>query len=269
MTEVHIVTTAPESYKALVWEVFFASRRRGIDLLTHFPWFSSVATNRWYVVATDGDTVVGGLCVHETSEIPRIASVGLVCVHPAYRGKGLSSRLLTRVLSEAKFRHLAALQLWTNKPEIYRKHGFVQADISLFGWIRGPVDRSRNSRAPIAESLIGQQPNSLIGLPPFAQSGRHWQSDDASATVIEDEIGPIIAEWTGAADEVASLLEQVLPEAARFNGQLGDDLITTLNMRGWHCMLTETKLQMICPITEDKSPVEWALQRTPRILHRI
>lgn len=271
MAEISVLQTAPDAYQALVWDIFFASRARGIDLMTHFPWLTLPASDRWYVMAKEGDALLGGLCVQAAPQLAsRIASVGLVCVHPAHRGRGISSELLNRALIEAKFRGLAALRLWTNKPDVYRKHGFVVADISLYGWIRQPTNRSAKV-VPFSETILwqGKQEKSAIGLPPFARSGRKWQSDDASVIAIEDANGPIVAEWTGAAANVAALLEQVLPVTARLNAQLGDELIEILVERGWHCALEPAQLQMIAPLTNEKSPDEWARLHTPRVLHRI
>lgn len=271
MAEISVTQIAPKEYQALVWDIFFASKARGIDLMTHFPWLTVQASDRWYVIAQHGDFVLGGLCVQEGAQWNSpVASVGLVCVHPAHRCRGISSELLNRALIEARCRGIAALRLWTNKPDVYRKHGFVVADISLYGSIEKPTNQ-KTAIISFSETLLWQdkQARTTIGLPPFARSGRQWKSDDASIISIEDESGTIIAEWAGAAVDVAVLLERVLPSSARLNAQLDDELINVLVERGWRCTLRPAELQMIAALTNERSPSEWAQVHTPRILHRI
>src|SRR6218665_3868352 len=131
-----------QDYADLVWEVFFASRGRGLHLTRHFPGLDRVLPGQWFTLAKVGDTVAGGLCVREARDATgRVGSLGLVCVAPSFRGQGISAALLQRAIAEARKRGLAALRLWTGKPGVYQGHGFVIADDALYGWIKKPNAR--------------------------------------------------------------------------------------------------------------------------------
>lgn len=272
MLQLNCVHEASIAYQTLVWDVFFVSRGRGINLQTHFPWLNLSDADHWYVIATENGETVGGLCVQESSAAgtnETIASIGLVCVRTSHRGRGISAALLGRAVLEARQRSIAALRLWTNKPDVYLRHGFVLADISLYGWIKKPArpyGMVAFDKKPLADLASKKTP---VGLPPFALSGFEWQSVDATVVTIEDEQGAIVAEWAGLPRDVALLLESVLPESARFNGQQGDKLIAELDAQGWKHDLAPSTLQMILPLTSWKDAKEWALSNTPRILHRI
>lgn len=271
MIELRVVTQAPEAYRALVWDTFFASRGRGLSLDLHFPWLRASEGGTWFVVAQSADSVVGGLCVRPTPDgVSAIASVGLVCVELAHRGQGLSKAMLQRAIDESRDRGLAALRLWTGKPGVYQGLGFVVADPAMFGTVEQPkIHGFQTGVLPRREAW----PNSLsangAGLPPFAASGCRWLTETATLITLEDAEGTIVAEWTGPSEAVAELMEQVLPPQVRINTLKGDDLPAVLTERGWRCNLTESRLQMVLPLLGERTPQEWADQQSPRVLHRI
>lgn len=271
MIELSVLAQASEGYRALVWDTFFVSRGRGLSLEQHFPWLGTSTAGCWYVIGQFEGEVVGGLCVRHTPGTgPAIASLGLVCVAPAHRGQGLSKALLKRAISEAGSRNLAALRLWTGKPGVYQGLGFVPADKALFGTVMRPETCGNRSGAmPDNEAWPDNRDVSFLGLPPFARSGRRWRTSEASLLTLEDAEGTLVADWTGTSEAVALLMEQVLPQHTRLNALEGDELPAILQQRGWRCELSESRLQMVLPLSGDRTPLQWATECTPRMLHRI
>ena len=261
---------AAQDYIGLVWEVFFASRGRGLSLKQHFPSLDIAAPGQWFVHARAGQTLVGGLCVREAdSEAGRVASLGLVCVAPEFRGQGFSTALIQRAVAEARSRGLAALRLWTGKPRVYLSHGFVIADDAMYGWVEKPqIPRAGRTVAAAQEDWPGATANA-IGLPPFAHRGHRWQSDSAALIALEDGEGPIVAEWSGQTEMVAQIMEEVLPERARLNALAQDDLPDVLRQRGWRCSLARSQLQMVLALDRERNPQQLARLWTPRMLQRI
>lgn len=261
---------ASPDYLGLVWDIFFVSRGRGLGLKQHFPSLDVSVPGQWFVHVRAGNAIAGGLCVREIdTEAGRIASLGLVCVAPSFRGQGLSTVLLQRAVTEARARGLAALRLWTGKPGVYQGHGFVIADDAVYGWIEKPqVRRTGPAVATTHEDWPGAGEN-VVGLPPFALGGRRWQSDGAALIALEDRDGTIVAEWSGKAEAVAQLMEQVLPERARLNALAQDGLPDVLRQRGWHCSLARSQLQMVLALDTEHSPQQLARLWTPRMLQRI
>ena len=78
-----------------------------------------------------------------------------------------------------------------------------------------------------------------------------------------------MAEWRGQAQNVARLIENVIPESARFNAIAQDTLPNELKLMGWSCELKPQQLQMICPLIGQTSPQEWAELYPVRVLNRI
>lgn len=255
----------------MVWDTFFVSRGRGLSLEQHFPWLGTSTAGCWYVIAQTEGSVVGGLCVRHTPGAgPAIASLGLVCVAPEHRGRGLSKALLKRAIREAGSHDLSALRLWTGKPGVYQGLGFAHADKALFGIVARPeACANRSGAMPYNEAWPDNQDLNCLGLPPFARSGRRWRTADASLLTLEDAEGTLVAEWAGTNEAVAMLMERVLPKHARLNALEGDELPAILQQRGWRCELSESRLQMVLPLSGDRTPLQWATECTPRVLHRI
>lgn len=272
MIHLKILSIAATDYKALVWDIFFASKNRGLTLQQHFPWLNTPNKSTWYVVAATEDGIIGGLAVREDENASeRIASIGLVCVSPAHQQKGISSLLLGLAVEEAKSRGIAALRLWTTKPNVYIRHGFVLADTALFGWInkKNKITVDNRSTHPDEWELSKTDENNHLGLPPFALHRNHWISKNATLTTLVDASGVIVTEWAGQAKNVALLLENVVPERARLNAIAEDILPNELKLMGWSCELKTQHLQMICPLKIGNSPQEWAERHPVRILNRI
>ncbi|MFP5220563.1 MAG: ribosomal protein S18-alanine N-acetyltransferase [Actinomycetes bacterium] len=86
---------------------------------------------RWYVVALDGEEVVGyaGLC-----DYPDEAWVQTMAVAPASRGSGLGGRLLRALLDEAERRGQRTVSLEVRAgnaaaQRLYERHGFVRSGV--------------------------------------------------------------------------------------------------------------------------------------------
>lgn len=278
MPSVSSQRTAPDAYKHLVWDVFFASRGRGTSLAAHFPWLQGQSPSTWYVTLSADDRVVGGLAVRDVNlgsaeQDVRVASMGLVCIDPSFRGQGWSQILVNCAVSEAKSFDLDALLLWTGKPQVYRRLGFEVADPALYGWINRPVQREPQQGTAYRQpwpSLTEGEPQKR-GLPPFALEGHQWfsRTSDATLTTLEDSAGTILAEWGGAPKEVAKLMEDTLPPRFRMNALQGDSVLGELAARGWKSSLVSSHLQMILPIRGHRNTRDWSERVRVRILDRM
>ena len=272
MFSLAIHSAAPDGYIDLVWDIFFSSRGRGRRLNRHFPWLDVPSPTTWYVVATSGDGVIGGLAVREDQDgNERLASIGLVCVHSAHRGQGLSGLLLAHGIAQARARGLAALRLWTTTPNVYRSHGFSVADTAFFGWIKRTVAAS-DSQLYVEHQYWPASVTAgadLRGLPPFAVNGHRWQCAHASVVALDDADGVIVAEWTGPARSVVQLMAKVLPDRLRLNAIENDELLDELSAQNWTCALARKELQMILPLVNDITAQSYADKYPIRLLSRI
>ncbi|MFL6626578.1 MAG: GNAT family N-acetyltransferase [Vitreoscilla sp.] len=237
----------PPGYIALCWEVFFRSRGRGVAMDAHFPWLH-VPGQAVFVTLRVDDAVIAGCAmrfIDDRTRARRGAAIGLVCVDAKHRGQGHSSRVLERAIAHADALGLADLVLWTGKPGVYERHGFALDDDGLYGSACAPA-----GMAPLAvDATQDAWPGSgdTRGLPPFAASGERWQSADASAIVVRDARGPILAEWQGPDAAVADLLAHAMPPAWRINALAGDGLPALLAERGFALDLQPSRLRMRRP----------------------
>lgn len=175
--ELSVHDTVPPGYAELAWDTFFASRGRGLSMDRHLPALLQPAQGQWFVIATCGQAVVGGVFVSEQScgTAGSLGTVGLVCVASPYRGRGISTALLRRAIGHARDRRVGALRLWTSKHDVYTGHDFRIADDALFGWIEQaaapegltPPSCTAGEWPDAQEALHGRR-----GLPPYARSGQ-------------------------------------------------------------------------------------------------
>lgn len=252
----------PADFRALAWNIFFTSRGRGISLVHHFPWVEDV-THTESVCARVENRVVGGLVVRHMpmADGGHCGLIGLVCVDESVRGLGWSHRLLDAAIVRAQQQGLAALLLWTQKPEIYTRHGFVCEGAEMLGDV---VNESE------AEPLAGQFEQSwpsggdssrqaLRGLPAFAQSARYLGVETArgaaGAIVLETAGGPAVAEWHGDEDDVARLVLAALPRRWILNAIQGDRLVAALQHRGCSVQLRPSRARFVRWLTSDTDRV--------------
>lgn len=240
---ISVTTEAPQGYKDLVWDTFFKSRNRGISLETHFPLFANVGAF-FVTIARHGD-IVAGLTV---KPVRRAAGgiaglVGLVCVHLDERGLGLSTLALRTAIAHAEWLAMDDLILWTGKPGVYERLGFEVCDTASSGFV---VAKAPTIGDPITATRAdwpdGQE---WRGLPPFATEAVRWESEGAAMIVLESATGPILAEWTGADDDVLRLIDKVMPDKWRINSLESDGLPAALEKSRWSVKLQPSGLQMI------------------------
>ena len=246
MLTVDITPKSPEQFTALAWDIFFASRGRGISLAVNLGWFDD--PQAYFVTVRDGQQVVAGLGVRPVKcrGGEYVAGIiGLVCVHAAHRGRGHAQTALMAAISEAARLGTHDLVLWTGQPAVYQRLGFTPQSGECSGWVSGEV-RAEASAAPGRSDW--PEPGGFRGLPSFALRGHRWSTSEATAVVIEDAAGPMLCEWQGADDAVAQLLGQVMPVRWRLHALAGDTLAGMLTAKGWTVNLVPSSLRMVKPL---------------------
>lgn len=236
---------APAGFASLCWRVFFESRGRGVSMQAHFPWLA-VPRQAFFVTLRSGEDVLAGCAVRLIADRTgqwRAGAIGLVCVDTRHRGEGHSTRVLERAREHADRMGLVDLVLWTNHPGLYERHGFRPDDNALFGTISAPAGAATGELD--IERSAWPAPGDKRGLPPFASRAVRWQSRAASAIVLQGADGGILAEWTGADDDVADLLAHVVQAPRHMNALASDSLPGVLAERGWDVRLAPARLRMI------------------------
>lgn len=249
-----VVLTAgvPEPVRVLLWDVFFASRGRGVSLSVHFPWLDN-DENVFCIGILDPEPtrtekIIAALVIKKVNVSTHldIGLIGLVCVAEEWRGKGLSSRLMSEATNFGKKINLDALVLWTQKPNVYIGHDFVVDGQDMFGYVQQRkvkhFDITFSSEVwPDLASIRNQQ-----GLPPFAKSGRLISTKLASAVVLDTQDGGItLAKWYGQNEDVADLLESSLPDKWGINISEGDGLVLELQKRDFEVDLKPAAMRMV------------------------
>jgi N-acetylglutamate synthase-like GNAT family acetyltransferase len=225
-----IFSGVPSAARALIWDVFFASRQRGIDLPTHFPWIEQTVGTYCLMLSEKNDGPVLATLVlreHNLLSGSRYAMIGMVCVDQAWRGRGLSTQLLVNLLTFAAEQEISSLLLWTGQPSIYSKHGFVPDSCDSFG--RVTLDPIR-SRSQVGFTKI--QGDTARGLPAFAQQIVRFESDAAELVGVETVQGMALAEWKGAMPAVLDLIEAALPETWNLNAFADASIFDEIRRRG-------------------------------------
>lgn len=241
----------PESARQLIWNIFFASRRRGISLSVHFPWLDSNPNVFCLAIrapqSTQAEGFIAALVIRrdQTESGQNIGLIGLVCVAEEWRGKGLSSILMSDAINFANQIDLDALVLWTQKPEVYTGHGFAPDGQDMYGF----VERTLSHRScieftteawPDLESIQAQR-----GLPPFAVSGRSISTNSAKVIVLESYNGVTLAEWYGSNAAIVDLLESALPTRWGLTICEGSGLVTELLKRNFKVGLKPAALRLV------------------------
>lgn len=225
-------------FAALVWEVFFDERGRGLSLAQHFPWLGQDANTR-YASLMDGDELVAGL-VAKAVPGTTVAAIGLVCVRADRRGQGLSRLLLDHSLQALDALGFSVLTLWTGKPDVYRRQQFDIEDDGLLLSVEGWQQATR----PAPDALPWPAVDDPRGLPPYALSAQRLRSGDAEAIVLTDPRGIAVAEWRGTDEAVADLLATCMPAQWRLHAVAGDTLPAALAARGARLHAQPNNLQM-------------------------
>lgn len=235
-------------FERVVWDVFFQSKNRGISLLRHFPWISNGDDSVYYMVAELEGQVVGGLAVREWvggsihSHKVKTGLIGLVCMAPFFRGRGIANTLVDATLKQAADDGFDALTLWTGKPDLYRQHGFVEADVWTYGWARRTYVRRPRALLMDGSTKLVERPSAPI--PPFALSTHEMIGAQSSVFLVKDSTGWIVTGYIGDVKEAASSMSAILPENWRVNLEKDDILHDELIDLGYHLDLKPVNLQM-------------------------
>ena len=227
-----IFTGVPSAAKALIWDVFFASRQRGIDLATHFPWIDQAAGTYCLTLSRKNDGLVVATLVLRELNLPfgiRCAMIGMVCVKQAWRSQGLTTQLLSNVINFATEQQINSLFLWTTQPGIYISHGFTfnTGTSDTFGRVN--VDSLRSCSEV---KFTKGNPTNTRGLPPFGKQLIHFESDAAEIIGVETTEGIALAEWRGSPPSVVDLIEAALPSTWNLNAPADAPMFDEINKRG-------------------------------------
>ena len=245
----------------LMWQVFFASRNRGISPEFHFPWIHDRHNlNCVCTVVDDGSirTTAAALILRHRphSSGKKLGLIGLVCVAEKFRGLGLSTRLLEQTVELAKSQQLSHLVLWTTKPEVYEKLGFEADSTDMFGLVTrigsraSEVELTKNAAVgPVKEAL-------LDGAPAFAKEVVRYSSfNGASISVCKSNSTQTLVEHAGPMDLVINLIDQVMPDTWNLNVPEHAPIIEALNHNGYDTSLKPSAVRMTLALDEsDRQP---------------
>lgn len=245
--EIEISTKRNSTFEKIAWDIFFESKQRGVSFDRHFPWISSSSNNVWYLIAKSGNTVVGGLVLKEKkisfeNKVFKLGLIGLVCIKTEFRTLGIASKLIREATTFVTANRLDALTLWTGKPAIYEKHGFIGKD----PWLYGSVNRTDAliNRSKFLSVSFNHRQRLDLALPPFARSVSEYFDDQSSALIVQDSTGCILMEYSGEASNVAAMLATQMPPRWRINVTNNDPLLEQLVQLGLNIAIQPSNLQM-------------------------
>ena len=226
----NVVAGVPLEAQALIWDVFFASRGRGLDIHTHFPWIDDSRNVHCITVTERGcGELVATLVLRGSvsDKIGRYAMIGMVCVDELWRRLGLSRQLMETALSFAAEQHINSLLLWTEQPSVYRRYGFLPDNRDGFGSVAlNPL------RPPSRITFVRRHADAARGLPPFGRGLTRFESDAAEVIGVETAKGVTLAEWRGPMPSVLDLVESALPATWRLNTSVGAPIFDEISKRG-------------------------------------
>lgn len=195
--------------KRLIWDEFFSSRGRGIDWETHLPWSAESEVLCVNAVLAGADSaVIAALLIRRISGTST-AMIGYVCVDPEFRRHGLSGRLMELATQSLGSLGIDKIILWTGKPGVYERIGFVICAQERRIMLRGAMPRPTISVAltPWPSAADG----STFGLPPFATTGWRATSSDAQAVFVDTPMGAALLGHSGPPDAVVNTLFAARP----------------------------------------------------------
>ena len=205
----------PPRVRALIWEVFFRSRGRGVSFEDHLPWASDADTLCVAIDPGEADMADAALLIR-SSPLAGTGMIGFVAVREAVRGRGLSRILLDGAIVAAAGTYRSLL-LWTDKAAVYEAAGFVVCgrDVAL-----------RFQLPPNPEPIgfdAGPWPpcGTSVGLPAFAIKGGTATCAGASLVYALSGETATVMGWTGTPEVVTRLIASVWPGIWHMN--VGDD----------------------------------------------
>lgn len=243
----------PSGARALVWDVFFKSRGRGTSLAAHFPWIDEpdACHTLWLQAPNEPDRTCAALVIKPGpwGQQGCAALLGLVCVHPDWRGQGLSADLLEGAMHAAHDLGFRALVLWTQMPALYERWGFVSVAQERLVQVDGLPDKTLPVPVVVPNVTLAE------GLPPFALSAQRWEASAAQAVVLQTTGGMALADWVGPTDAVAHLLMAAMPGSWLLNALPQDDLPEVLAGLGCECAPLPGAHRMVLAWDEDTVPL--------------
>ncbi|KWR90162.1 hypothetical protein RM96_10740 [Cupriavidus sp. IDO] len=250
----------PPAAQALIWEVFFSSRGRGIDLPTHYPWIDAgIGVTSVLISQDDGNDVkstAAALIIKEATFLnaETVGLVGMVCVGKAFRGQGLSHKLLAAATEVGKEKSYNSLILWTNKPDVYARHGFVVDSHDRYGtvWRHPAADDDSVFCHDLTDITVENR--STQGVPAFAKSVVTFSNHVASITVLPTMQGYTLAEWTGNWDAIFEIIDKILPERWNLNAPADSEIYAELVNRGYRSELQASSQRMISNLSGKSLP---------------
>lgn len=245
----------PRAAQTLIWKVFFSSRGRGIDLPTHYPWIDTETGVTSVLISQDvrneAQSTAAALVIKEATSLntETVGLVGMVCVDKAFRGQGLSHKLLAVATEVGKEQSYRSLILWTNKPDVYARHGFAVDSHDRYGpvWKHPAANEDRGFCHNLAGITV--EDRSTRGVPAFAKSVLTFGNHAASITVLPTMQGYTLAEWTGEWDAIFQVVEQILPENWNLNAPADSEIYGELIKRGYSSELQASSQRMICNLS--------------------
>lgn len=243
--------------KKLIWDVFFATRSRGINLEYHFPWINDnkFVTCFSLEISNYGrlETLATLIIKKEKIEtIGWVGLIGLVCVHPQFRGNGLSSHLMKLAEGYGRNSSLKALILWTTKQEVYRDQGYFEDMRDYFGTVTkvSPLQASEVENNKIYD--INLKGCNEDGVPAFASDVIKFSKGLASFTVCKTFTGLLLVEWAGDFQDVITIIEKMLPDQWSINVSEDSEMISILKKNGYKVDLQPGAVRMVRMLTQEK-----------------
>lgn len=246
----------PSDSIRLTWQIFFASRNRGISPEFHFPWIHEKHNLYCVRIILDNGsnqaTAASLILRHRPLDSGRkLGLVGLVCVAENFRGMGLSTRLLQQTVELAKTHKLTHLVLWTSKPDVYKKLDFETDSTDLFGQVIRCGSRSTEfklSKKSVATHIFA---TALKGAPAFANEVvRYSTLHGASISICKSSSTETLVGYTGTMEQVIDLIDQVMPDTWNLNVPEQAPIIEALGHNGYHASLKPSAVRMTLALDE-------------------
>jgi len=242
--------------RQLIWSEFFESRKRGVALITHFPWIDDKKEKIACLTIeakNKKESLVGVLVMltRNFKDIGDVGFIGMVCVNANFRGLGLSSEMLECIKSYASQEKLSKLVLWTSQPKIYEKTGFVVDSEDIYANICNSSLNSVNKLYAKQDLLIKTEQYSEHGVPAFAEEVLRVANRKAILIVCKKKENTTLVKWTGDNSDVVSLASEILLSSWRIVAENGDLIIKELISRGFTINLMQGAKRMVLDLKSD------------------
>lgn len=231
--QLHVAAHAGAEQQALIWDIFFKARGRGVSLNLHAPWLCDGSKIECISILAD-NYVVGCVVLrpYPVSAETTVGMIGFVCVRDDWRGRGLAKAMMTAAEVIARKAGLQALVLWTQTPAVYTSLGF-QEDVAELLMQFEARDAASHEATRTSLSCLPTGRAGTRGLPAFANDAFVFSNPRASAIMLTTSAGPTLAEWHGDDADVAALVlsglaQSGLTEVFWVNALYDDRLVAAL-----------------------------------------